>query len=105
MTMTDGTDRDALREKYRAERDKRLRPDGNDQYLEPTGRFAHLLDDPYTVVVDRPPVREDVNVAVIGSGFAGLVVGAKLKQAGVTDVRLIDKAGDVGRVRCVTPQR
>jgi cation diffusion facilitator CzcD-associated flavoprotein CzcO len=98
MTMTDGTDRDALREKYRAERDKRLRPDGNDQYLEPTGRFAHLLDDPYTVVVDRPPVREDVNVAVIGSGFAGLVVGAKLKQAGVTDVRLIDKAGDVGGV-------
>ena len=98
MTMTDGTDRDALREKYRAERDKRLRPDGNDQYLEPTGRFAHLLDDPYTVVVDRPPVREEVNVAVIGSGFAGLVVGAKLKQAGVTDVRLIDKAGDVGGV-------
>jgi cation diffusion facilitator CzcD-associated flavoprotein CzcO len=98
MTMTDGTDRDALREKYRAERDKRLRPDGNDQYLEPTGRFAHLLDDPYTAVVDRPPVREDVNVAVIGSGFAGLVVGAKLKQAGVTDVRLIDKAGDVGGV-------
>jgi cation diffusion facilitator CzcD-associated flavoprotein CzcO len=48
--------------------------------------------------VDRPPVREDVNVAVIGSGFAGLVVGAKLKQAGVTDVRLIDKAGDVGGV-------
>lgn len=96
--MTDGTDRDALREKYRAERDKRLRPDGNDQYLEPTGRFAHLLDDPYTAVVDRPPVREDVNVAVIGSGFAGLVVGAKLKQAGVTDVRLIDKAGDVGGV-------
>jgi cation diffusion facilitator CzcD-associated flavoprotein CzcO len=87
MTMTDGTDRDALREKYRAERD-----------LEPTGRFAHLLDDPYTAVVDRPPVREDVNVAVIGSGFAGLVVGAKLKQAGVTDVRLIDKAGDVGGV-------
>jgi cation diffusion facilitator CzcD-associated flavoprotein CzcO len=43
-------------------------------------------------------VREDVNVAVIGSGFAGLVVGAKLKQAGVTDVRLIDKAGDVGGV-------
>jgi cation diffusion facilitator CzcD-associated flavoprotein CzcO len=48
--------------------------------------------------VDRPPVREEVNVAVIGSGFAGLVVGAKLKQAGVTDVRLIDKAGDVGGV-------
>ena len=40
-------DRTALRERYRAERDKRLRPDGNDQYVEPTGRFAHFLDDPY----------------------------------------------------------
>ena len=37
----------ALREKYLAERDKRIRPDGNDQYIEPTGRYAHYLDDPY----------------------------------------------------------
>ena len=36
----------AIREKYRAERDKRLRPDGNDQYIEPTGRYAHYLEDP-----------------------------------------------------------
>ena len=35
-----------LRDRYRAERDKRLRPDGNDQYLEASGRFAHFLDDP-----------------------------------------------------------
>ena len=40
-------DREALRARYREERDKRLRPDGNDQYIQPTGRFAHLLDDPY----------------------------------------------------------
>ena len=98
MSVTDEAHREALRERYRAERDKRLRPDGNDQYLEPVGRFADLLDDPYTPVVERSPVRQDVNVAVIGAGFAGLVVGAKLKAAGVTDVRLIDKAGDVGGV-------
>ena len=91
-------DRAALRVKYREERDKRLRPDGKDQYLEPTGRFAHLLDDPYTERVERAPVHDDVTVALIGGGFAGLVVGARLKQAGVTGVRIIDGAGDVGGV-------
>jgi cation diffusion facilitator CzcD-associated flavoprotein CzcO len=89
-------DRKALREKYRLERDKRLREDGNDQYLEPTGRYAHLLDDPYTVPTERAPVRTEVEVAIIGAGFGGLTTGARLKQAGITDVRLIDGAGDVG---------
>jgi len=44
----------ALREKYRHERDKRLRGDGNEQYVEMTGQFAHYLDDPYVVVEERP---------------------------------------------------
>jgi cation diffusion facilitator CzcD-associated flavoprotein CzcO len=35
-------------------------------------------------------------VAVIGGGFSGLVTGARLKQAGVSDVRLIEGGGDVG---------
>ncbi|MEO6988404.1 MAG: NAD(P)/FAD-dependent oxidoreductase [Aquihabitans sp.] len=91
-------ERQDLRTRYRAERDKRLRPDGNDQYLEPTGRFASLLDDPYTEVVDREPISEDLTVAIVGAGFAGLVNGARLKEAGIDDVRLIDKAGDVGGV-------
>ena len=54
LTVTAGTtvtltpaDREALRQKYREERDKRLRADGNQQYVEMTGAFAHYLDDPY----------------------------------------------------------
>ncbi len=89
---------DELRARYRAERDKRLRLDGDQQYVEPTGRFAHFVDDIWTPRVDRDPVIEDVEVAVIGAGFAGLVTGARLKQAGIDDVRLIDGAGDVGGV-------
>ena len=97
--MPGGTDaRPDLRERYREERDKRLRVDGNDQYLEPTGRFAHLLEDTYTRPEPRQPVREDVEVLVIGAGFAGLVTAARMRQAGVADVRLVDKAGDVGGV-------
>jgi len=89
-------DREALRARYRAERDKRLREDGNDQYLEPTGRFAHFLQDPYVERVERDPLNDSVTVVVIGGGFAGLVTGARLKEAGVADVRIIEGGGDVG---------
>jgi len=94
--VTPVIDRDALLARYRAERDKRLRPDGNDQYLEPAGRFAHFLDDPYVEPVEREPLFDEVTVALIGGGFAGLVTGARLKQAGVDDVRIIEGGGDVG---------
>jgi cation diffusion facilitator CzcD-associated flavoprotein CzcO len=94
--MSEVIDREALRRKYREERDKRLRPDGNEQYLQPTGRFAHLLDDPYVARVPREPLFDEVTVACIGGGFAGLATGASLKQAGVDDVRIIEKGGDVG---------
>ena len=96
-TLTE-QDRRAIRERYAAERDKRLRPDGNEQYQEPSGRFANLLDDTYVQVQPRESLDTDVHVLVVGAGFAGLVTGARLKQAGIEDVRLIDKAGDVGGV-------
>jgi cation diffusion facilitator CzcD-associated flavoprotein CzcO len=89
-------DRDALRARYREERDKRLRPDGNEQYLEPTGRYAHFLDDPWTERTERDPVVEDVEVVVVGAGFGGLVTGARLRDAGVDDIRLVEGGGDVG---------
>lgn len=86
----------ALRERYRRERDKRLRADANDQYVEITGDYAHYLEDPYVEAVEREPLRDEVTVALIGGGFAGLVAGARLKQAGIADVRIIEKGGDFG---------
>lgn len=96
--MSDDTalDRDAMHARYRAERDKRLRPDGNDQYIEVTGEFGRYVDDPYVERVEREPLHDEVTVAFIGGGFAGLVTGAALAQAGITDVRIIEKAGDFG---------
>ncbi|HVA73404.1 MAG TPA: NAD(P)/FAD-dependent oxidoreductase [Acidimicrobiales bacterium] len=95
--MTDlAFDPDVLRDRYRAERDKRLRPDGNDQYIEVTGRFAHYLEDPYVEAVERDPIREDVTVLIVGGGFAGLISGARLRQAGVEDIRIVEKGGDFG---------
>ena len=87
-----------LRERYRIEREKRLLPGGHDQYLEPTGRFAHLLEDPYSNLESREPLTNEVTVAIIGGGFAGLSAGARLKEAGIEDVMLIESGGDVGGV-------
>ncbi len=89
-------DADALREKYRMERDKRLRPEGNAQYIEIAGQFAPYLHDPYVACSDRSALLDDVTVAIIGGGFAGLITGARLRQAGVQDIRIIEKGGDFG---------
>jgi len=90
-------DKDALLAKYRAERDKRLRADGNAQYVELKGsHLAHYLDDPYTPFVEREAKTDHVTFAFVGGGFAGLVTGARLVEAGVTDVRIVEKGGDFG---------
>jgi cation diffusion facilitator CzcD-associated flavoprotein CzcO len=90
-----GIDKEALRRKYRHERDKRLRPDGNDQYLRITGEFAHFIDDPYTPRTERAPLTDHRTVVCVGGGFAGLAVASRLREAGV-DVRIVDKGGDFG---------
>ncbi len=94
--MERGFDPDALREKYRAERDKRLRADGNAQYVEVVGEFAHFVEDPYVAPLEREPITEDVDVAVIGGGFGGLLTAARLREAGVDSLRVIEKGGDFG---------
>ena len=96
VTAEPDFDPDALREKYRMERDKRLRPDGNAQYVEITGRFAQYLHDPYVERAERPALHDEVTVAIIGGGFAGLITGARLRQAGIDDFRIIEKGGDFG---------
>src|SRR5258708_24997315 len=94
-----GAERVALRRRYAKEGDKRLRPDGNDQYLELKGQFSHLLCDPYTPRAEHDPKRDHVRVAFVGGGFAGLVTGARLKEAGIEDVRIVEKGGRFGGTR------
>jgi len=100
MTVTDerspAIDKDRLRKKYIEERNKRLRADGNDQYIEVKGQLAHYLDDPYTPVTPREPRTDHVTFAFIGGGFAGLATAARLTEAGIRDVRIVEKGGDFG---------
>ena len=93
--MVTSVDTEALRRKYAEERDKRLRPDGNDQYLRLTGELAHYLDDPYTPRTERAAITDHRTVVCVGGGFAGLVAAARLREAGV-DVRIIEKGGGFG---------
>jgi cyclohexanone monooxygenase len=90
-------DPDVLRAKYREERDKRLRADGNEQFVEVKGDFSRYIDDPY---VDpgftRAPLNDEVGVVIIGGGFGGLLAGARLREAGIQDIRIIEKGGDFG---------
>jgi cation diffusion facilitator CzcD-associated flavoprotein CzcO len=96
MSATATIDKKALREKYRQERDKRLRPDGNEQYIRIDGAFADYLEDPYTPRTERAPKTDHVTFAFIGGGFAGLTTGARLKESGIQDVRILEKGGDFG---------
>jgi cyclohexanone monooxygenase len=89
-------DPDALRAKYRAERDKRLRPEGNDQYRRIEGALAHYAEDPYGDVTPRAPRGDFTEILIIGGGFGGLVTAARLKEAGFTDLRLLEHGGDFG---------
>ena len=92
-----GFDPDALRRKYRQERDKRLRPEGNDQYLEMSGDLARYLDDPAVEpAFTREPLHDDVDVVIVGGGFSGLLAGARLREAGVERIRIVETGGDFG---------
>ena len=96
MTAVKVINKEALKQKYRTERDKRLREDGNAQYTRIDNQLSHYLDDPYTPFREREPKTDLVTFAFIGGGFAGLVTGARLAEQGVTDVCIIEKGGDFG---------
>ncbi|KAH0837263.1 hypothetical protein AYO21_09970 [Fonsecaea monophora] len=96
-------DPEALKRKYMEERDKRLEygqaKGGIDQYrlVEHGGPFAHYLKDPWVEPgFKRDPVDEKVDVIIIGGGYGAQLVAVRLIEAGVTNLRIIEKAGDFG---------
>ena len=94
--MTAAIDADALRARYRAERDKRLRADGNAQYRPMTGALAHFRDEPGVEWTAREPVVEEVDAVVVGGGFSGLLAAARLRDAGLDRIRIVEAGADVG---------
>ena len=90
-------DVEALELKYAQERDKRRRSDAIRQYQPLAGRFAALADDPHAdPAFTRVAVVEDVDVLIIGGGFAGLLAAARLREHGVESIRIVEKGADFG---------
>jgi cation diffusion facilitator CzcD-associated flavoprotein CzcO len=84
------------REKYALERAKRLRPDGPSQYVEITGDLEYLTRDPFATNFDREPIETTTEFLIVGGGYAGLMVGARLREAGVGDIRIVERGADFG---------
>jgi cyclohexanone monooxygenase len=91
-------DTDALKTKYQEEREKRLRKDGINQFRTvDEAALHHYVDDPYaTADTSRDPLEEEVDFLIIGGGFGGLLVAARLREVGITNIRIVDKAADFG---------
>ncbi len=102
MTVTGTTghpafDPDELRRRYREEREKRLRPSGNQQYTEVAGALARFVADPHAPMrPERDPLTDHVEVLVVGAGFSGLLAAARLREVGVESIRMVDDGSDVG---------
>jgi cation diffusion facilitator CzcD-associated flavoprotein CzcO len=92
-----GYDPDTVKAKYLAERDRRLVPGRTDiRDLATDRHFAHLRRDPFTPWIERAPVDDDVDAVIIGGGIAGVLAGARLRDAGLGRIRIIDQAGGIG---------
>ena len=95
-----GFDPDELAAKYRHERDRRIRSDAESQFVEVThdSPFAnkYLEEDPYAGPLERAPITDEREVIIIGGGWVGMMTAARLIQAGVTDVRIVESGADFG---------
>jgi cyclohexanone monooxygenase len=95
-----GFDPQELAQRYRDEREKRLRDDAEQQFVEVTHESpyanAYLENDPYSEPVDRDPITDERDVIIIGGGWVGMMTAARLIQAGVRDVRIVESAADFG---------
>src|SRR5207302_3040976 len=102
VTMADNRgasryDPEAVRAKYLAERDKRLLPGRADiRDLTRDEHFARYREDPFTPVTPRDAIADDTDVVIVGAGIAGLLAGARLREAGIERIRVVGQAGGVG---------
>ena len=87
----------AARERYKREREKRLRADGLAQYAQLTDDYEEYDHDPWVEPgFTRDPVVEETEAVIVGGGFGGMMLGVNLINRGVTDFRIVEKAGDFG---------
>jgi cyclohexanone monooxygenase len=86
-----------LAARYQLERDKRLNPKGNSQYIAVEGQFEDFARDPNaTDTVTRSASVECIDVLIVGGGITGILTSVELRRAGLSSFRLIEKGADFG---------
>ena len=87
-----------LQKKYDVERNIRLRNGGVSQYRSAwkSGLGSYLVDPNADPHFSRDPISARYDVAVMGGGFGGLLVAARLLQRGITNITIIEKGADFG---------
>ena len=86
-----------VRARYRSEREKRIRPDGNAQFQSFTGDFADFDTDPWVEPgFTRDPIVDNTTAVIVGGGFAGMLTAIQLTRHGIRDFVIVEKAGDFG---------
>ncbi|AWB82723.1 NAD(P)/FAD-dependent oxidoreductase [Corynebacterium yudongzhengii] len=97
--MTTTLNHEELSRKYAEERDKRKAARGKkeDDYVRIENIINPDSQDPYKEVTPREPLHDDVEVTIIGAGWAGLMSAAELRKSG-RKIRILDQAGDFGGV-------
>lgn len=99
LPAADSIDFPALREKYRIEKERRLRKDGQAQYVRLSDEgLPDYSVDPYQPQIERAPIDEAFDVMVLGAGWGGIKSSYYLTTQGVSDIRIVDTAGDFGGV-------
>ncbi|GAD91865.1 monooxygenase [Paecilomyces variotii No. 5] len=92
-------------QRYLEERKKRLREDGDGQYIDIalSDEYRHFQDDPWVAQAAVKDIRtafpdKRCEMLIIGAGLAGLCYAVRMIQAGVRpeDIRIIDNAGGFG---------
>jgi len=98
-SSTTPKDYDALADRYREERARRMRPEGTAQYVHAEGQFEHYLHDPYVQTpLSRDALSDEIDVAIVGGGWSGLLSAVSLRNAGVDNLRIIETGSDFGGV-------
>ena len=92
-----GFDPVALHNKYLEEREKRVRVKTRGNYVKLRGPFEKLYEDPNAdPEFTRDPVKKEMDFAIIGGGYGGLLCGAELRRVGVKDICIIERGADIG---------
>ena len=95
--MSASFDPAALARKYAEERRKRVENGDRSSHDDPVAILPDLDKDPWAgAPIDRAATIEEVDALTTGCGMAGILAATYLVKAGVSNIRMIDSAGDFG---------